>query len=559
MDNNINENKVTVEVKKEEPKQIREFTTYDSVFAWFSYIVSYFFCLVFPVSQAPLGGMLFIILLFLFTFVFLKVKGYKIPVTSVMAGLSATVLSTSLILSSNSFIHFFTYVYCLCAYCYYLYTASGNTIKKGFSNYLIADWAEAVCVMPVMSFRKPQIHHAMFSGKRKSGLNVIKKLAIGLGVTVIPTSIAFSLLSYDDDFTNLTRSIFNFESLDFLNHFFSLIFAVPLGICLFGFYLSCADKKTSGKISEEKSKKLAEKMSIAPAVTVVAAVVPLLSVYVLFFVSQWQYYVSGFTGVLPKGFGYAEYAREGFFQLCTVSVINLIIIVLLILFAKKNKASHILLKIITLVFSVFTLVLISTAIAKLIMYINIYGLTQKRFYAAWFMLVIALVFIAVAVSRFIPKISVVTVSAAIVVASFTGLALCNADRLIAKYNVDRYLNGTISNVDIAAMEKLGDAAVPELIRLANYLDSKNGTDILKDVRNKKIVVDPEYAEDDFWEYYEVSAVDYMYTGTDNNILLTNALIKKKVELEEKEEKEIFDFTFNKRKAEIAMKASRLIK
>ena len=193
------------------------------------------------------------------------------------------------------------------------------------------------------------------------------------------------------------------------------------------------------------------------------------------------------------------------------------------------------------------------------MYINIYGLTQKRFYAAWFMLVIALVFIAVAVSRFIPKISVVTVSAAIVVASFTGLALCNADRLIAKYNVDRYLNGTISNVDVAAMEKLGDAAVPELIRLANYLDSKNGTDILKDVRNKKIVVDPEYAEDDFWEYYEVSAVDYMYTGTDNNILLTNALIKKKVELEEKEEKEIFDFTFNKRKAEIAMKASRLIK
>ena len=556
---NINENNEISEVKKEESKQIREFTAYDSIFAWFSYIASYLFCLVFPVSQTPLGGMLFIILLFLFSFVLLKIKGCKMPVTSVLAGLSAIVLSTSLVLSSNSFIHFFSFTYCLCAYCYYLYTATGNTIKKGFSNFLIADWAEAVCVMPAMSFKKPQIHHAMFSGKRKSGLNVIKKLAIGLGVTIIPTSIAFALLSYDEDFTNLTKNIFNFESFDFFNHFFSLILAIPLGICLFGLYLSCSDKNTSGKISEEKSKKLAEKMGIAPAITVIAAVVPLLAVYVLFFISQWQYYVSGFTGVLPKGFSYAEYAREGFFQLCTVSVINLIVIVLLILFTKKSKGSHVLLKIITLVFSVFTLVLISTAIAKLIMYINIYGLTQKRFYAAWFMLVIALVFIVVAVSRFIPKISVVTVSAAIVVASFTGLALCNADRLIAKYNVDRYLNGTISTVDVIAMENLGDAAVPELIRLANYLDSVNGTDILKDVRSKKIVVDPEYTEDDFWEYYNVYELDYLYTGNDINVLLTNSLVKKKVEIEEKEENEIFEFTFNKRKAEFAMKASQLIK
>ena len=51
--------------------------------------------------------------------------------------------------------------------------------------------------LPFISLKKPQMHHAMFSGKNKSGLNVIKKLVIGLGVAVIPTSFAFALLSYD--------------------------------------------------------------------------------------------------------------------------------------------------------------------------------------------------------------------------------------------------------------------------------------------------------------------------------------------------------------------------
>lgn len=555
---NTNENKEKIEVK-EEPKKIREFTTCDSVFAWFSYIASYIFCLVFPVLQAPFGGMLFIIMMFLFTFVFLKVKGNKVPATSVLTGISAIVLSSSLIVSSNSFIHFFSYVYCLCAYCYFVYNVQGNAIKKGFSNYLIADWIEAVFILPFISLKKPQMHHAMFSGKNKSGLNVIKKLVIGLGVAVIPTSFAFALLSYDNSFVNLVTGIFNFQSFSFWEYFFSLIFAIPLGMCLFGLYLSCNDKNTSGTISEEKTKKLAEKISIAPLITIVAAVVPLLSVYVLFFISQRQYYISGFTGVLPEGFSYAEYAREGFFQLCTVSVINLVVIVLLILFTKKSKAAGVFLKIITLVFSVCTLVLISTAIAKLIMYINIYGLTQKRFYAAWFMIVIALVFVAVAVSRFAPKISVVTVSVIIVLTSFTGLAFCNADRLIAKYNVDRYLNGTISTVDVVAMENLGDAAMPELVRLALYLDSVKGTDIMEDVRNKKIVVDPEYAVANFWICYDITEVDYLYTGDDMKALLTNALIEKKVELEEDEDEDIFAFTFNKRQAEIAMKASHLVK
>ena len=55
-----------------------------------------------------------------------------------------------------------------------------------------------------------------------------------------------------------------------------------------------------------------------------------------------------------------------------------------------------------------------------------------------------------------------------------------------KYNVDRYLDGSLETVDIDASYELGDSAVPELVRLAKHLDGKYGTDITED---KQIIAD----------------------------------------------------------------------
>jgi hypothetical protein len=93
------------------------------------------------------------------------------------------------------------------------------------------------------------------------------------------------------------------------------------------------------------------------------------------------------------------------------------------------------------------------------------------------MAVLALVFIAVALSRFIPKIKIAAVSSAILVIAFAGLSLCNVDSIISKYNVDRYLDGSLKTVDVIALSNLGDAAVPDMVRLAKYYDKEYGTDI----------------------------------------------------------------------------------
>ena len=55
---------------------------------------------------------------------------------------------------------------------------------------------------------------------------------------------------------------------------------------------------------------------------------------------------------------------------------------------------------------------------------------------------------------------------------FAGLTLPNTDGYIARYNVDRYLAGTLETVDVDAMEDLGLAAVPQMVRLMDVLEDQ---------------------------------------------------------------------------------------
>ena len=77
-------------------------------------------------------------------------------------------------------------------------------------------------------------------------------------------------------------------------------------------------------------------LHVLPRALLCAAVTPILAVYVIFFISQWSYYVSAFTNVLPADLTYAAYAREGFFQLCGVSALNAAMLLLFNLLIRKN-------------------------------------------------------------------------------------------------------------------------------------------------------------------------------------------------------------------------------
>ncbi len=467
----------TEKENKKLKKPTRSYTVNDIVFAWFSLLSGYLLCRVFPASVNTSGATAFIVILFGFTAAFLAASKRKLRILPTLTAVSAVAISFSIIISSNAFINFFAYAYALMAYCYFVYASVGKDIKSVFSGTLFLEWLKAIFFMPISSIKKIDMLKAITYGKTQKSVKVLIRIGIGVAVTIIPTVTVMLLLNYDEAFTKIFDKIFELDIYTIMSHIASIVFGIPIGIYLYGIYISSVENKQIDLISEENCRKFEKKIQIAPTVTVLAAVIPLLIVYVIFFISQWQYYVSGFTGKLPENFSYAKYAREGFFQLCVVSAINLAVITAVIVLTKKGRFHGIIMKTLTVVFSVFTLVLISTALSKIAMYIKYYGLTQKRVYATWFMVVLTLIFLTVTLSRFIPKIKAPAVSAAILVVAFAVLSLCNADRLIAKYNVDRYLDGSHENIDIEALSELEFAAVPEMVRLAKHFDEEQGTNI----------------------------------------------------------------------------------
>lgn len=456
-------------------KPPREYSVKENIFAWACFVLAYLFTLSIPINSNPLRLFIVILLMYVTATVILFVKGKKLQLTPILVAASAIIVSCSLILSANNFLHFFAYLYAMVAYCYYLYALSSDN-SFSFRDSILADFIKALFVLPFYSFES--LFVSMFSGKQNKGGRFVVKVICGVAVAIIPTAIIISLLSYDESFSALMDKVFNFEDFDLLTHIVKLLIAIPFGAYAYSIHISSVDKKCEHILTENTLQKCMKKLQFAPIVTVAVAVLPILFVYVMFFVSQYKYYISGFTGVLPQGFSYAQYAREGFFELCTVSIINLVILVAVSLFMKrKENKQSVLLKILSVVFSVFTLVLISTALAKMAMYIDCYGLTPKRVYATWWMVVLSLVFILVILKQFISKLKIIALSLFVLVIMFAALSLSGVDSYIAKYNVDRYLDGSLQTVDVKAIEELGDAGVPQLVRLAKVLDERNGTDI----------------------------------------------------------------------------------
>ena len=486
----------------------RSYTVVETVFAWLSLLAGYAFFQSAPVGEHPFGGLLFVLCLYGVTVVFLQRCGIRLRGMALVAALSAVMLSLSLVLCANTTIHQAAYTYALVSYLYMVYAATGNALKTGFSNLVAADFFRALFVLPFASFGA--IFRALVAhGGKKSGKIFLKAL-LGVGIALVPTVIVCGLLSYDSDFVQLMNRLLDWDMNIFV-HIGNFLLGIPVGMYLFGAYVSAVDRRAADVITKEDCDNTWKSLKILPTVTSLAALLPILLVYVLFFVSQWDYYVACFVGRLPNETVYSDYAREGFFQLCTVSVINFVILAAVSLFTvRKGERPCLIQRILTVFLSVETLVLISTAMAKMAMYIRWYGLTPKRVYASWLMAVLAVVFLLIILHQCLHKIKLIPLAVSAFVVLFAVLAFSNVDAFIARYNVARYLDGSLETVDVSAMEDLGDSAIPSMVRLIKVLDEEEGRniaefsfDIYEDIN----------LDSDVFGLYEKTAV-YLYDQAD---------------------------------------------
>ncbi len=458
-------------LKEEKPHTLSE-----TVFAWLCLFAGYLFCRVLAAAENALGAFLLLAGLYAVTAVVLHKNGMPLRGLSLVAALSAVVVSLTLLLCADPVLRTAAYVYALATYLFVLYSAGGNALEKGWSSFLLFDYVRALLVLPLFSLM--EVFAAAFSGRGKAISRLLLKATLGIALAIIPTAVVIAFLSYDNEFIGLLKSLFRWDIFQMISHISSILWGIPVGMYFFSAYASSREKKGKEYFSQSDLNALSKTCKVGSPLTVTTAVLPLLVVYVVFFISQWQYYISGFLGQLPDATVYSRYAREGFFQLCAVSVINAVALMLITLFIKRRgEAPSVTQRVLAIVLSVFTLVLIATAIAKMVMYIDCYGLTPKRVYASWFMIVLAVLFLLVIVGQFWKSLKLIPVSVAVGVVLFAALGLSGVDGFIARYNVNRYLDGHLDRVDIDAMKDLGDAAIPHLVYLAQEMDKTNGANI----------------------------------------------------------------------------------
>lgn len=373
------------------------------------------------------------------------------------------------IFSSTALVRFLSWVYAAIMLCIFVYSFSreGDILGKG----AVSKIAEAVIATPFQNFTASPKAIGSVLSKGKSKIKIILYILVGLVISIPATLIcAVMLASADDNFGNLAGNIMDVLSNDIGSNIIHLLFSLPVAFLLFG-YLANAKEMKQAESNQNSS------AAIMPAPMVCSAVAPVLICYLLFFFCQLPYFLGAFSGTLPEGYSYSAYARSGFFELCTVCVINFIIIVLANVFSKNNEKGrkHISVRIFLSVLCVATLILITSAMSKMVLYINEMGLTEKRFYTSWFMLALAVVFIIELIREINPAIPAVKLQIAGFSVMLALLCFCDPDARIAQNNVEGYLSGRYEMVDITSMYELSESALPYIIQIPEKDEGVKGS------------------------------------------------------------------------------------
>ncbi|MFG2333477.1 DUF4153 domain-containing protein [Streptomyces sp. NPDC048604] len=197
----------------------------------------------------------------------------------------------------------------------------------------------------------------------------------------------------------------------------------------------------------------------------------------------------GYDKVLKEtGLTYSAYARQGFWQLLIATLLTLVVIGLALRWAPRSDArDRTLVRAVLGALCVLTLVVVASALRRMDLYVDAYGLTRLRISVAameiWLGVVLLLIMAAgVFGARLLPR--AVAASAAVGV---LGFGLISPDAIIAQNNVDRYER--LGKIDVDYVGGLSADAVPALDRLPEPKRSC----ALVDINNRLIADESWYA------------------------------------------------------------------
>lgn len=263
--------------------------------------------------------------------------------------------------------------------------------------------------------------HRKSQGKKGKGITIYVVIGITLGIPLFCV-IWLLLMSADTIFYDITYGIaeklFIGTGLEnFFGVLFTIIFMFFMAYCIMAYLC----KKTFSEAYRER-----KQTEAALAITVIT---PIMLLYLVFCGIQIVFLFLG--RMILEGYTYAEYARQGFFQLLVVCIINLVLVLVGHAYFKENKA----LKAILTVVSACTYIMIASSAYRMILYIQHFYLTFLRIFVLWALMVLFILLTGVIVSIYRKSFPLFKYSMVVVTVCYLALSFFHPDYWIAKCNL----------------------------------------------------------------------------------------------------------------------------
>lgn len=293
-------------------------------------------------------------------------------------------------------------------------------------------------------------------GKKSYFLPVLIGIVIAVPLLLFVTLL---LASADAVFASIFSRLL--ESINFVTIFETAFITIMIFFASYAVIAAFGMKEVKEDITDHRT--------LEPVIAIIVTVT-LSVIYLIFSVIQILYLFIG-NMKLPDGYTYSSYAREGFFQLLTVCIMNLLIVLICLYLFRDSTA----LKVILTIISGCTFIMILSSALRMLMYINRYNLTFLRIFVLWSLAVIFLLMAGVTICIYMNKFPLFTYSMIVVTVFYIGLSFAHPDYWIAKYNLNQqhieYLDEYDTRDSQKYLSRLSSDAAPIILneKLNPYL------------------------------------------------------------------------------------------
>ena len=300
------------------------------------------------------------------------------------------------------------------------------------------------------------------AGKRRfwtGAAPVVRGLLIAIPVVAV---LAALLSSADLVFADRLKSLLTFFDLEKLPQYvFRLIYILVLTFLFAGVYLHALLPQKPTARPDTSQPVVKPFLGWTETVIVLSAVVLL---FAFFVVLQFQYLFGGQANITAAGYTYSEYARRGFSELVAVAVLSLLLTLTLGSVARRDSpGQRTAFTVLTAALLALVLVILGSALQRLLLYEQAYGFTRLRTYTLIFIPWLALLLLAAIGLEVSQRSRRFGLALLIAIAGF-GLTVgaLNVDGFIARQNIERGLRG--EEFDRVYLSELSTDAVPVMMK-----------------------------------------------------------------------------------------------